>query len=305
MPRHFGHRLGARFGRRGLTVLTLCTILFYGFQDAAAAPTPGKFNSAGTAIHYIEEGTGEPVVLIHGFTNTAQNWIRTGVFTALAREYRVIAIDCRGHGQSDKPRDPKQYGRQMGMDVVRLLDHLKIRRAHIVGYSMGGGIVAQLLIEHPERFISATLGGNAGRRSWTAQDEAEMRLESAEMETGVLRSQYRRLAPTNGPPPTDDEIRQRSAERLQGQDRLAFAAVLRSRPEFVQTAAQMAAVRVPTLGIVGSLDPAVAAYKQLQAMVRHLELVVIEGAAHGAAPSRPEFIQSLTAFLRRAGNGAR
>ena len=305
MPRHPGHRLRARFARRTLSVLMLCTVLLGGFRAAAAAPTAGQFNSAGVSIHYIEEGAGEPVVLIHGFTNTAQNWIRTGVFPALARDYRVIAIDCRGHGQSDKPHDPKQYGREMGMDIVRLLDHLKIRRAHIVGYSMGGGIVAQLLIEHPERFMSATLGGNAGRRAWTAEDEAQMRVESEEMEKGFLANQYRRLAPTNGPVPTDDEIRERSAERLQGQDRRALAAVSRSRPEFVQTAAQMAAVTVPTLGIVGSLDPAVSNYRQLQGIMPHLELVVIEGAAHGAAPSRPEFLQALTAFLRGAGNGAR
>ena len=67
------------------------------------------------------------------------------MFPALAASYRVIAMDARGHGLSGKPHDPAQYGPEMGLDVVRLLDHLGLRRAHILGYSMGAHIVAQLV----------------------------------------------------------------------------------------------------------------------------------------------------------------
>ena len=94
------------------------------------------FDSKGVRIHYIEQGAGEPIVLIHGYIGTAEGmWVAIGVFQQLARNYRVIALDCRGHGQSDKPHEVKQYGREMALDIVRLLDHLKIRKAHIVGYS--------------------------------------------------------------------------------------------------------------------------------------------------------------------------
>src|SRR5918998_677025 len=98
-------------------------------------------------------------------------WVRTGVLQALAARYRVIAMDARGHGRSGKPDDPARYGPEMGLDVVRLLDHLGIRRAHLVGYSMGAHIVAQLLVTHPERFLTATLGGASGRRNWSAEDQ--------------------------------------------------------------------------------------------------------------------------------------
>jgi len=68
----------------------------------------------------------------------------------------VIAIDARGHGKSGKPADAKAYGAEMGQDIVRLLDHLKIPRAHIVGFSMGAIIVGHLVTTNPDRFISAT-----------------------------------------------------------------------------------------------------------------------------------------------------
>src|SRR3712207_504342 len=102
------------------------------------------FDSNGMRIRYVEQGSGPPVVLIHGFSGSLDTgWVETGVLPKLAADYRVIALDCRGHGQSDKPHDPKSYGRQMSEDVVRLLDHLNISRAHIVGHSMGAGIVAK------------------------------------------------------------------------------------------------------------------------------------------------------------------
>ena len=79
------------------------------------------------------------MVLVHGFTANIQvQWGVPGVITKLEPDYKVIALDNRGHGKSDKPHDPKLYGPESVNDVVRLLDHLKIEKAHIVGYSMGG-----------------------------------------------------------------------------------------------------------------------------------------------------------------------
>ena len=69
-----------------------------------------------------------------------------------------------GHGKSGKPRGTSQYGVEMARDVIRLLDHLQISRAHMVGYSMGGFIVMNLLAAHPDRFLTATLGGSGGVR---------------------------------------------------------------------------------------------------------------------------------------------
>src|SRR5262249_49466029 len=101
-------------------------------QRAIAAPTDGNFTASdGVKIHYLEAGkataSGAPVVLVHGYTGSAQgNWFANGVAEALAKRHWVVAIDCRGHGQSDKPHDPQKYGPQMARDVIELMDHLKI-----------------------------------------------------------------------------------------------------------------------------------------------------------------------------------
>lgn len=87
-----------------------------------------SFVSKGVRIHYVEQGRGVPVVLIHGFQGTLATWRRVPIFDDLARDYRVIAIDQHGHGRSGKPHDTAAYGREMGLDIVRLLDHRGIHR---------------------------------------------------------------------------------------------------------------------------------------------------------------------------------
>ena len=119
------------------------------------------FDSNGVRLRYVEQGDGQPIVLLHGNGNTLQSWIDAGVFKNLAADFRVIAFDARGHGKSAKPHDPKQYGPEMARDVVRLLDHLSIPKAHIIGYSMGAGTTLQLLTMNPERFLTAVLGASS------------------------------------------------------------------------------------------------------------------------------------------------
>jgi pimeloyl-ACP methyl ester carboxylesterase len=256
------------------------------------------FDSDGVAIRYLEAGRGEPVILVHGYNyDTEQQWVRTGVFGALAARYRVIGFDARGHGKSGKPHERRLYGLEMARDVTRLLDHLGLRRAHIVGYSMGGHIVANLLTMNPERFLTATLGGAAGRRNWTEADQRRVEIEAGEMEQGLMRTQLLRLWPKDRPLPTDEEIRQRSARSLAGKDALALAAVRRSNADQVVTDAQMAAVTVPTLAIVGTQDPYRKDLAALKVMMPQLELVTVPDATHGAAPSKPEFSEALLKFL--------
>src|SRR5262249_16964753 len=113
-------------------------------------------------IRYIIVGTGELIILIHGWSVSAEMW--SEAIQDLSRNYRVIALDCRGHGKSGKPTDPKQYGIQMVNDIVRLMDHLGIARAHIFGYSMGGSIAIKMLTSYPERFLTAVIGGSEGFR---------------------------------------------------------------------------------------------------------------------------------------------
>ena len=261
------------------------------------------FDSHGVRIRYVEQGSGVPVVLVHGYTNVIERaWIETGVLPNLAKDHRVIALDLRGHGKSDKPHDSKAYA-ELGQDVIRLLDHLGIPRANIVGYSLGGTITAKLLTTNPDRFITATLGGSSGRRSWNSQDERDAEAAAVELEHGVA---YRALIlstwPTNQPRPTEEEIRKRSQEITATNDPLAHAALVRRRHDLVVTDAQMAAVRVPTLAIVGSADSALAGVNVLKTVWPALKVVTIEGATHGnntgrGAAARPEFVNAIRDFV--------
>ncbi len=126
------------------------------------------FDSDGVELAYIDEPAVEPardalpVLLIHGFaSHIAMNWVSTGWVSTLTKAgYRVIAIDNRGHGNSAKLHDPADYGGPiMAEDARRLLDHLGIAQAHVIGYSMGARITAFLALAHPERVRSAVFGG--------------------------------------------------------------------------------------------------------------------------------------------------
>ncbi len=116
--------------------------------------------SSGVKIAFTVQGSGSPVVLIHGFHGSAAtNWTLPGVTAALAQSHKVIAMDCRGHGSSDKPQTEAEYGTAMVEDVVAILNRLDIRKAHIVGYSMGGMIALKMAVTHPERTQGLLLYG--------------------------------------------------------------------------------------------------------------------------------------------------
>lgn len=144
-----------------MLVGTLSLILTLVFRESVAGDTPSQtFDSNGTKIAYFVQGKGEPVVLIHGWLSSSSvNWTLPGTTAILAKDYKVVALDVRGHGMSDKPAAEEAYGPQLVEDVVRLMDHLKIEKAHIVGYSMGGIIAGNFIARHPNRVLSGTLGG--------------------------------------------------------------------------------------------------------------------------------------------------
>ena len=118
------------------------------------------FGNEGIKLYYEVEGEGPPVLMLHGLTGSIEeSWRQTNWVENLKDRYRLILLDCRGHGKSDKPRGSSYYGQKMVEDVVKLLEHLSIDKANIFGYSMGANITFQLLMTKPEIIICAILGG--------------------------------------------------------------------------------------------------------------------------------------------------
>ena len=122
------------------------------------------FDSAGVRLHYELHGVedGPAIVLVHGYCSDYRlNWVGTRWQEALTQAgRRVIGLDCRGHGHSDKPHDPEAYDRTlMAADVIRLLDLLRVERADLLGYSMGGRIALEVTIDHEARVGRTVLGG--------------------------------------------------------------------------------------------------------------------------------------------------
>ena len=121
-----------------------------------------SFRHDGVDIAFLDEGQGEPIVLVHGFASTAQvNWAYPGWVATLTKAgRRVIALDNRGHGASTKLYDPAAYhSARMAEDVRALIDHLDLGRADVMGYSMGARITAFFALAHPARLRRAVLGG--------------------------------------------------------------------------------------------------------------------------------------------------
>jgi pimeloyl-ACP methyl ester carboxylesterase len=127
-----------------------------------AIPTSRTFHSGPVEIAYLDEGAGDPIVLIHGFaSNKETNWVHPGWVTTLTRAgRRVVALDNRGHGASTKLYDPAAYHTErMAGDVLALLDHLGVATADVMGYSMGARVTAFCALMDPQRVRSAILGG--------------------------------------------------------------------------------------------------------------------------------------------------
>ena len=288
------------------TGLAVTLAWFLGLAQAmAAAPAQLQlrdqfFDSNGVRIRYVDVGAGDPVFLLHGNGGSVQEWETTDVLQSLSRNFRVVAMDARGHGKSDKPHDPAAYGRELSLDVLRLMDHLGIQKAHVIGYSMGAQTVAHLIVIKPERFASAILGGAPGRFYWTEKDISQANENAVERERDCIsRGMIEARAPIGEPPMSEGEFKRRSAACFANKefDRFALAALGRGQATQTITREQAAAVDVPTLGIVGSLDGYLANFQELQKLRPDMQLVVIEGASHGTAARSPQFLSSAQAFV--------
>ncbi len=247
-----------------------------------------SFDSDGMRIAFLDEGEGEPILLIHGFaSNKMVNWVYPGWVDLLTRSgRRVIAIDNRGHGESEGTHDPEDYGAPtMAEDARRLLDHLGIGRADVMGYSMGARISAFLTLNHPDRVRSVVFGGlgygmveGVGRPEPIADALEAPRLSDVTDKTGRAFRAF--------------------AEQTKS-DRLALAACMRSSRQKIAED-QVSRITQPVLIAVGTKDEIAGSPQRLAALMPQAEVLEIPNRDHMVAVGDKVFKAGVLAFLERA-----
>ncbi len=263
------------------------------------------FDSNGVRLHYTIEGESEgdgerePVVLLHGFAVNADiNWRLPGITRELAKEFTVISMDHRGHGLSGKPDDARMYGMEMVDDVLRLLDHLGIEKAHVVGYSLGGVVTLKLAATRPERLLTASSLG----MGWERIENSAFMAAAADIEAD-LRS-GRGIGPLSAyggdgteKPGLAGTMLMKFVTRYLA-DGAALAAVVGGIPELTVTEEDLRGIPVPMCSIVGSRDPLRGGVEALEGLVPEITVTVLDGASHMSAPLRPQLLHDLRSFLR-------
>jgi len=248
-----------------------------------------RFSSDGVEIAYIdmqpEDIAAEPILLIHGFaSNHAVNWVNTlWVKTLVGAGRRVIALDNRGHGQSEKLYDPAAYDSYlMAKDARNLLDHLDIARADVMGYSMGARITAHMALAHPERVRAVLLGGlgihlveGVGLPPGIAD---AMEVASLDELSDPMQRMFRAFAEQTG------------------SDLKALAACIRGTRQTLSVA-DVGRIAAPTLISVGTRDHIAGSAEQLAALIPNAVALDIPGRDHNLAVGDRVHKEGVVAFL--------
>jgi len=244
-----------------------------------------SFRHDGIDITFLDEGEGDPVVLIHGFASTAAvNWVYAGWVTTLTRAgRRAIALDNRGHGGSSKLYEPADYhSALMAEDVRALLDHLGIGRADVIGYSMGARIAAFLALAEPARVRSLVFGGLGGHL-----------VDGVGLPESIADAlEAPSLAAVTDP---QGRIFRAFAEQTRS-DLKALAACIRGSRQTL-TPAEVGMIRMPALVAVGTKDEVAGPARDLAALLPDGQTLDIPGRDHMLAVGDKVFKEGVLAFL--------
>jgi pimeloyl-ACP methyl ester carboxylesterase len=245
-----------------------------------------RFTHGPVEIAYLDEGQGDPVLMVHGFASTKEvNWVHPGWVATLTRAgRRAVALDNRGHGESTKLYDPAVYHTaHMADDVRALLDHLAIARADLIGYSMGARIAAFVAVDHPERVRSLILGGLGYRLvdgvGLPETIAAALEAPSLDAVTDPTGRTFRAFAEQTG------------------SDLAALAACIRGSRQTL-TREQLAAIQVPMLVAVGTKDMVAGSAHDLAALNPRARALDIPGRDHMLAVGDRAFKTGALEFLK-------
>jgi pimeloyl-ACP methyl ester carboxylesterase len=246
-----------------------------------------SFHHGAVEIAYLDEGEGDPILLVHGFASSKNvNWVYPTWVSDLRKDgRRVIALDNRGHGESAKLYDPAQYSiPAMASDSIALMDHLDIARADVMGYSLGARIAAWLGLKQPARLRSAILGGIgvAMIEGGGPGENVATALEAPTLEdvTDPVGRTFRAFA---------DQTRS---------DRLALAACLRGS-RGLMTREEAAGIAVPVLIAVGTADEVAGSAKALGNIIPGSEVLDIPNRDHMRAVGDKVYKTGVADFLSR------
>jgi pimeloyl-ACP methyl ester carboxylesterase len=244
-----------------------------------------SFDGTGIAYRDLGERRGAPTLLLHGFaSDSVINWVRPGVAGALVEAgRRVVLIDARGHGESDKPHEPERYrGGAMVEDARALLDHLGVEEVDVVGYSMGS-LVAVRLGSSDARVRSLALGG-AG----TGQVEMDSRARALRIAEALEAPEISAVTDPTG-------LAFRNFADATHADRIALAAIQRASSG-TPSPDTLSSIDVPTLVVNGENDTLVGPLDSLARAIPGARFATVPG-DHISAVVKPEFARAILDFL--------
>jgi 3-oxoadipate enol-lactonase len=246
----------------------------------------------GIRLYYeIHGDSGEPLVLVHGYTGDISDWRHQ--FPEFSKTHRVLAMDLRGHGRSEAPPDRSSYTvEQMAADVEALVDQVGLDRYHLLGHSMGGGVVQEIALRSPQRLLSLTLHDTSlkfmlrGDPLVDAWRDERMTLA----ETAGMAAVAELPAPFADPPHMPPERLEETKVRLSKMSPDAFIGAWDGLEEWQGTDGRAASISTPTLIIYGDLDGPmlIKGSQKLAELIPNAQVQVIPEAAHSPQWERPE-----------------
>lgn len=266
----------------------------------------------GLRLHVTRAGTGPPLVLLHGFTGSAETW--NALRVALGTGWTTLTLDLAGHGRSGAPKDPSFYTLEAQTNhVLHALDALGLQRVAVLGYSLGGRVALRFALEQPARvtalILESTTPGIADPGERAQRQAADSALASSIEQEGIAAfvERWERLPMWDSQAALSPETRRRLQAQRMLNDPLGLANSLRGAGAGADPPQldRLAGLRVPTLLIAGALDDKFVALAQImERAVRGSRLTVVPDAGHAVHLERPEiFAQLVESFLLATRDG--